>query len=45
LDPAAIIATTTVADFLDQNETIRQVIFACFSPHVETAFRAVLQRL
>jgi O-acetyl-ADP-ribose deacetylase (regulator of RNase III) len=45
LDPAAIIATTTVTDFLDQNETIRHVIFACFSPDVEIAFRAALQRL
>jgi len=42
LDDAARIAITTVADFLTGNETIRQVIFACFSPDVEAAFRAAL---
>jgi O-acetyl-ADP-ribose deacetylase len=42
LTEAATIATATVTDFLTRNETIRQVIFACFSPDVEAAFKAAL---
>jgi O-acetyl-ADP-ribose deacetylase (regulator of RNase III) len=42
LTEAAAIAVTTVTGFLTGNETIRQVIFACFSPDVETAFKAAL---
>jgi O-acetyl-ADP-ribose deacetylase (regulator of RNase III) len=45
LDDAARIAIMTVADFLARNETIQQVVFACFSPDVETAFEAALARI
>jgi O-acetyl-ADP-ribose deacetylase (regulator of RNase III) len=36
---AAGIAVDTVTAFLTTNETLRQVIFACFGPDVLTAFR------
>jgi O-acetyl-ADP-ribose deacetylase (regulator of RNase III) len=36
---AAGIAVDTVTAFLTTNETLRQVIFACFGPVVLTAFR------
>jgi O-acetyl-ADP-ribose deacetylase len=37
---AARIAIATVADFLAAEETIQQVMFACFGPHVLAAFEA-----
>jgi O-acetyl-ADP-ribose deacetylase (regulator of RNase III) len=40
---AASIAVGTVADFLAGNDSVRQVIFACFGQYVVAAYRTALR--
>lgn len=40
IEAAALVAIDTVAAFLNQDTTIRRVVFACFGDRIEAAFAA-----